>query len=86
MTGGRRPGGTAADPVVRHVDTPHGPALLTVHPVAEARGVLLLGHGAGGGFGAPDLRTATTAALAAGLHDHLRHGTPSHWEPAEGTR
>ena len=28
----------------------------------------------------------TTAALAAGLHDHLRHGTPAVWEPAEGTR
>jgi hypothetical protein len=28
----------------------------------------------------------TTAALAAGLHDHLRHGTPQGWEPAEGTR
>jgi hypothetical protein len=29
---------------------------------------------------------ATTAALAAGLYDHLRHGTPPGWEPAEGTR
>jgi len=29
---------------------------------------------------------ATTAALAAGLYDHLRHGTPAGWEPAEGTR
>ncbi|MEA2293992.1 MAG: hypothetical protein QOE86_1631 [Solirubrobacteraceae bacterium] len=28
----------------------------------------------------------TTASLAAGLHDHLRHGTPAGWEPAEGTR
>jgi hypothetical protein len=28
----------------------------------------------------------TTAAVAAGLHDHLRHGTPAGWEPAEGTR
>ena len=28
----------------------------------------------------------TTASLAAGLHDHLRHGTPQGWEPAEGTR
>jgi glycosyltransferase involved in cell wall biosynthesis len=28
----------------------------------------------------------TTAALAAGLYDHLRHGTPQGWEPAEGTR
>ncbi len=53
---------------VRQVDTPHGPARLTVHPAEHARGVLLLGHGAGGGFGAPDLRAATAAALAAGLH------------------
>jgi hypothetical protein len=28
----------------------------------------------------------TTASLAAGLYDHLRHGTPQGWEPAEGTR
>ncbi|HEX5812130.1 MAG TPA: alpha/beta family hydrolase [Pseudonocardia sp.] len=57
-----------AEPVVRHVDTPHGPARVTVHPAAHAVGVPLLGHGAGGGFGAPDLRTATIAALAAGVH------------------
>jgi hypothetical protein len=29
---------------------------------------------------------ATTAALAAGLYDHLRHGTPAGWEAPEGTR
>jgi hypothetical protein len=29
---------------------------------------------------------ATTAALGAGLHDHLRHGTAAGWEAAEGTR
>ena len=29
---------------------------------------------------------AATAALGAGLHDHLRHGTPAVWEAAEGTR
>jgi hypothetical protein len=29
---------------------------------------------------------ATTAALAAGLYDHLRHGTPAVWEASEGTR
>jgi hypothetical protein len=34
----------------------------------SARGVLLLGHGAGGGFAAPDLRAATDVARAAGLH------------------
>jgi hypothetical protein len=28
----------------------------------------------------------TTASLAAGLWDHLRHGTAAGWEPAEGTR
>jgi glycosyltransferase involved in cell wall biosynthesis len=29
---------------------------------------------------------ATTGALAAGLYDHLRHGTEAGWEAAEGTR
>jgi hypothetical protein len=29
---------------------------------------------------------ATTAALGAGLYDHLRHGTNAVWEAAEGTR
>ena len=28
----------------------------------------------------------TQASIAAGLWDHLRHGTPEGWEPAEGTR
>jgi uncharacterized protein len=59
---------TAPVPVAREVATAHGPARVTVHPADEARGVLLLGHGAGGGFGAPDLRAATTAAQAAGAH------------------
>jgi uncharacterized protein len=56
------------DAVVREVPTPHGPARLTVHPAADAHAILLLGHGAGGGFAAPDLRAATAAAVAAGLH------------------
>jgi predicted alpha/beta-hydrolase family hydrolase len=59
---------TPAAPVVREVATAHGPARVTVHPVPQARAVLLLGHGAGGGFAAPDLRAATSAAQAAGLH------------------
>jgi predicted alpha/beta-hydrolase family hydrolase len=51
----------------RLVDTPQGPARLHVHePDADALGVLALGHGAGGGVGAPDLKAATTAALQAG--------------------
>jgi len=58
----------AAEPVSREVATPHGPARLIVHPAPDARGILLLGHGAGGGFGAPDLKAATTAALGVGAH------------------
>ncbi|WP_219413110.1 alpha/beta hydrolase family protein [Pseudonocardia nigra] len=49
------------------VATPHGPARITVHRAADARATLLLGHGAGGGVGAPDLVAATAAALAAGV-------------------
>lgn len=49
------------------VATPHGPARITAHPAAEPRAVLLLGHGAGGGIGAPDLLGATQAALAVGV-------------------
>jgi uncharacterized protein len=51
------------------VATPHGPARLTHRrPDGEARAVLLLGHGAGGGVGAPDLDTAAGAAHALGVH------------------
>ena len=37
------------------VDTPHGPAKVHLHAMAEPRGALVLGHGAGGGIAAPDL-------------------------------
>ncbi len=30
--------------------------------------------------------TLTTASIAAGLHDHLRHGTAAGWDAPEGTR
>lgn len=51
----------------REVDTPHGPARVHLHGDAgEARGLLLLGHGAGGGVAAPDLVAACGVALAAG--------------------
>ena len=52
----------AADPI--EVPTPHGPARITVHHAAGTA-ALLLGHGAGGGIGAPDLLAATRVALAA---------------------
>lgn len=49
------------------VDTPRGPARVTRHRAGSARGLLLLGHGAGGGITAPDLVAATGAALASGF-------------------
>ena len=47
------------------LDTPHGTARAHLHPAAEPRAALVLGHGAGGGVTAPDLVAATAAALAA---------------------
>jgi predicted alpha/beta-hydrolase family hydrolase len=46
------------------VETPHGTAVAHLHPVSDARGALVLGHGAAGGVGSPDLVAATEAALA----------------------
>jgi predicted alpha/beta-hydrolase family hydrolase len=48
-------------------DTPHGPARVHFHPVADPRGLLMLGHGAAGGVGAPDLLVARDVANASGL-------------------
>jgi predicted alpha/beta-hydrolase family hydrolase len=60
---------------VVEIDTPQGPARAHVHAPAgadpgerlEVPGALVLGHGAGGGVGAPDLVAVTAAATAAGL-------------------
>jgi uncharacterized protein len=49
---------------VVEVETPHGPAGVHLHPVDEPLGALVLGHGAGGGVGAPDLVAATEAGRA----------------------
>ncbi len=51
----------------REVDTPHGPARVHEQPVDDARALLVLGHGAGGGVTAPDLVTAAKVANEAGL-------------------
>ncbi|TDE96178.1 alpha/beta hydrolase [Occultella glacieicola] len=54
------------------IETSHGPARVHSRPTASDRiGALILGHGAGGGVGAPDLLAATSAARAAGLDVHL---------------
>lgn len=54
-----------ADDVV--VETEHGRAIAHLDAVADARGLLVLGHGAGGGVSAPDLTAAAAAAHASGL-------------------
>jgi uncharacterized protein len=61
MEGSRRP---VADSIL-DLATQHGPARAHLHRVRDARGVLILGHGAGGGVTAPDLVAATGAALQA---------------------
>ena len=48
------------------LDTPSGPARAHLHRAEQARGSLVLGHGAGGGVEAPDLIAARDAALGAG--------------------
>lgn len=50
------------------ISTPYGPARAELHCAAEGGAAVLLGHGAGGGVGAPDLVAATRAATAAGVH------------------
>ncbi|MCM3659501.1 hypothetical protein M3148_00600 [Georgenia satyanarayanai] len=48
------------------IETTHGPARVHLHRARDARGLLVLGHGAGGGVEAPDLRTATEVATGLG--------------------
>ena len=45
------------------LETPHGPARAHLHPATDPRATLVLGHGAGGGVSAPDLKAATQAAV-----------------------
>jgi len=49
---------------VLDIETPHGPARAHVRPADDPRGLLVLGHGAGGGVQARDLVAAAGAALA----------------------
>jgi uncharacterized protein len=49
------------------VDTPHGPAHAHLHPAAEPRAALVLGHGAAGGAGSRDLVAVTGVARAEGI-------------------
>ena len=49
------------------IETPHGPARAHLADAEEPRGLLVLGHGAGGGVGARDLVAAQRAALDEGF-------------------
>jgi predicted alpha/beta-hydrolase family hydrolase len=53
--------------MVRELETPHGPARVHLNEAANARALLILGHGAGGGITAPDLVAASNAANEAGV-------------------
>jgi predicted alpha/beta-hydrolase family hydrolase len=52
---------------VIEIETPHGPGRAHLHPAEDPVAALVLGHGAGGGVGAPDLAAATKAAQALGV-------------------
>ncbi len=54
----------AASATAIEIDTPHGPARAHVTKVRGATGAVVLGHGAGGGVGAPDLVLAAEVAHA----------------------
>jgi predicted alpha/beta-hydrolase family hydrolase len=49
---------------ILEVNSPHGRALVYVHPADEPRAALVLGHGAAGGVGSRDLVTTTEVALS----------------------
>jgi uncharacterized protein len=50
----------------KQIDTPSGPARAHLHPADDAKGALVLGHGAGAGIDGPDLVAATEAAVGEG--------------------
>jgi predicted alpha/beta-hydrolase family hydrolase len=49
------------------LETPHGPARVHLQPADRPVAALVLGHGAGGGVNAPDLKAAAETALAANV-------------------
>jgi uncharacterized protein len=48
---------------MREIDTPQGTARVLLQQALEPKGVLVLGHGAGGSVSAPDLQVVTRVAL-----------------------
>ena len=58
---------TDATTGVLEVATVHGPARVHLHPADNPTGALVLGHGAAGGVGSPDLAAVTDAARSLGF-------------------
>jgi predicted alpha/beta-hydrolase family hydrolase len=52
---------------VLELETPHGQANAHLHPAADAKAALVLGHGAAGGVAARDLVAVTDVATASGV-------------------
>ncbi|HJV30264.1 MAG TPA: alpha/beta family hydrolase [Gaiellaceae bacterium] len=52
---------------ILEVDTPHGQANAHLHPAAEPRAAMVLGHGAGGGVTSRDLVAVTDVARSEGV-------------------
>ena len=57
---------------VREIATPSGQANAHLHLADQPSGALVLGHGAAGGVGAPDLVAATEAAVSRGVQRRPR--------------
>jgi predicted alpha/beta-hydrolase family hydrolase len=54
-------------PTEIELPTAHGPARAYIHEAEQPKAALVLGHGAGGGVGSPDLVAATEAAVPLGV-------------------
>jgi uncharacterized protein len=52
---------------VLEIETPHGQANAHLHPAAQPRAALVLGHGAGGGVASRDLQAVTAVAREEGV-------------------
>jgi predicted alpha/beta-hydrolase family hydrolase len=48
---------------MREIETPHGTARVLMQDALDPKGMLVLGHGAGGSVSAPDLQVAARVAL-----------------------
>jgi len=64
---GQPPDSPARDASVIVLDTPQGSARAHLHPADGPAAALILGHGAGGGVGTPDLLATANVACSLGI-------------------